>query len=188
MYRIPKHYGTLQGVASSDATRYNITGVFFDGERKCAVATNGHALAVKPLPDAQPHDEAAPIFPLGKIAELPTAKKSRFAADWTLNEKGINEADPGESVKFVDGTFPQWQDADMSIRNREPVATVGISADLLLRLAKAIEAPSHDSKFVVQLDIYESEEGKNGLIFSRPIRVSGGANGGYGLIMPARLK
>ena len=182
MYKIPNRFASLQGIASKDATRYNICGVYFDEKNKAAVATNGHALAVKPyLPEEDINSpDCNTTLPNGKIAVLPkTAKASMF-----INEKGINELNPKESVSFTEGQYPDWSEVikvridDETGEPKKPIIKIGLSADTLLMLAKAIDAPSYNSKQIVELEIFGEHDA---------IRVSGGRDGAWGVIMPARL-
>jgi len=113
---------------STEETRYYLNGIYFhtvtgdDGERLCAVATDGHRLAKteSPLPDGAkgmpgviiPRKTVAEVFKLlgDRSADVQiglSSAKIRFAFDG-----GEEEAAGPESVvltsKLIDGTFPDY--------------------------------------------------------------------------------
>lgn len=152
MKLIPKHIDTLTHAVSTDETRYNLTGVYFDKTHKRAVATNGHMMAIKPLAVASDDMDS---IPWGEVVKTPKKFEKGTKPFIHVNEAGINEQNPKDSVKFLGSSFPDYVQA---LPTKTPVMSVSFSADALLKLAKALEAGDCLSKQIVTLEIISDSE------------------------------
>ena len=157
----------LQAVASTDATRLNINGIYLNG--KVAVATDGHCLAI-----AKKNDEdtlPTGIYKVGK----PTKDVRYFGSDSfeTISEEKTTYGEHGTPITKNDSQFPDWQQV---MPTSEVVTKVSIDLKLLTKVYAAIGGLSDSKCQVITLHITE-----NAL---SPILVTSTTKDAIGVVMP----
>lgn len=183
MNTIPRDVIRLQGLASKDPGRYNITGVCLqDG---LAVATNGHALAVRHY-EANGYDKSIVKFSKSSIP----AKHEHVSFDDAGRGMGVDltadvvdrgatwtDAASGETVQ-ENVNFPNWAEVVPSNHH----FTLCLDVNLLVSLADAMGRDTKAKPFFLTLQGQVNERS----VVTTPVAVSAGGSGTCGIIMPAK--
>ena len=157
-------------IASKDETRPAICSVHIN--EKDVVAIDGYAMAIQSHGDDFFKGKSILIH-RDELAYLKiTQKGSYFRADWTNEGLTIN----GKLVEHKNGTFPAYK---RFIPSFEPTITIGLDAEILLSLAKALEHEKRNKKHVKHVKI---EIKDNSTAFKVTIN-----NGSVGVLMPVRV-
>jgi DNA polymerase III sliding clamp (beta) subunit (PCNA family) len=169
----------LKNCASKDETRYHLTGVSFNLKTRIGQATDGHLLAESnPLPEcdctAQVGDpESVIIAPeaLAALAKVKPGMHHMTTVTITRKETCVNQPGFSQCWQNIDGSFPNCAQV---YPKGEVVVTIGLDADLLVRVADAIKELK--GKGGVKISITDKNS---------PILVETAF--GRGLVMPMRL-
>lgn len=166
----------IEKVASSNATRLNMNYVQLaegiDG-KLALIATNGHALAICPVDDAE-NDDPGPITADAiKAARKVGTRKQPLI----IKTNGCYQFDNGLTMEKPDprdvGEFPNWKRV---IPGDVPERVIGINPSLLMDLAHAIDSPHG-----VILEL--GQDGMNAI----KVKPAENDNENVGVIMPMRV-
>lgn len=143
-------------LAADDTTsRYTLSAIKIDVERKRAMAANGCILAIVPcVVEDGDHSALISIDTVKKIRAMQKRAKS-VPVKVTTNGKVVATG-AGETAEYelVTGTFP-W--ADEVIPKYEGSATITLDVNLLMRLVKAMTPKGEE--LIVSLTIKDAQSG-----------------------------
>lgn len=175
-FTVPADLTKLQAVVSTDRSRYNLTGVYFDGKNGVAVATDGCCLALKPLPkDADPQlSDRVVEFDKLKTPAKHQLPRYKFAVVDDVTGQAADVFGNGTArLLFADTLFPEYR--QVVPKERKAELCVAINADLLAKLAGAISR-GRDKFLTLSFDTTDP---------TAPILVTGSS--GHGVLMPAKI-
>lgn len=162
----------IELAAGKDELRYTLKAVKFDVEGKRIMATQGHILAIVPCePSKDDHSALIPLDAVKNIRAMQKRAKS-VPVEVHTNSK-ITAQGPGEQAEFeaMNGQFPN---VDMVVpKDDAATLTIGINAELLYQLARAI-TPKGES-LIVKLQIKDAQSS---------VKVTSTLKGAVGVIMP----
>lgn len=165
----------IELAASQEESRYTLKAVKLDVAGKRIMATDGHILAIVPVEVSDGDHDG-----LISVDAMKAARKLQRAAKGVPIQANVNGkfsiSGAGQSAEFdLDtGTFPN---VDAIIPKFDGPPTITLDAELLLRLAKAIETKGYSPAYSVALWIKDANS---------PILVKGEQDGAIGVIMPCR--
>lgn len=170
--RLPK--ARIEEAASKEETRFTLRAVKVDVEKKRAMATDGHMLAIVPC-EVSDSDKSS-LLSTDSIKQIRAMEKRAKSTPVTLSlgEKvsAIGRGETGE-YDLVTGQFPN---VDAVIPKYDLPVTISFNAELLYRLAKAMTATGDN--LIVSLTVKDRESS---------ILVKAGANPeAIGVLMPTR--
>lgn len=182
------HNCKIELAVSNDITRSNIaSGAFLDTTCSRLIATDGHMLAVVPVSidanDEQGYITSDALKTARKVCKDATIRIDANGSQVILTQGIKGEYAPNSPIiaatlprpaghdKFplVDQIIPNYSDKP----DEPPHFRISLNANLLATLAKAIGS----EKGIVRLTFAKARD---------PIKVEGGADGAYGVLMPAR--
>lgn len=138
----------LQGLAAKPNERPQLSGVHFDPENRLAVATDGHALAVRRSSELAPHGRTV-NFSGVKITKTRDAYSFSPTSPTTAAEDGR----AGFAELLPEGLpFAQYTIVTGGFRNRTADIRVCVDAYLLDRLVKALTGNRRQGYAVLSID------------------------------------
>ena len=160
---------SLQHAASKDKCRPNLNGVYFDCNH--VVATDGHILAIK-IKDPELDTPGNCILKF----DSPKQKgfKNRPLEDYEPTSSGYVGIFGKQSVEVIDSEFPDYKVVFPEGISEETHQIVGINAELLMKLAMALDA---DKKILTHAIPKEDK---------KPILAMSGNETKLGAIMPCK--
>jgi len=164
----------LQVAASSDETRYNITGVYFDDNVN--VATDGHIMAVE---KKEKVDEPVPSKTILKFNKPKQLDKNRGSETFfRLETKYVSEQ--GSVAERTTGAFPDYSNVIPS-EFKTPVR-IAFNLALLTRLAAALE---HNNRSLVTLE-FDGSSPLGPILVDVSNQDGSGRPNKFGVLMPCR--
>lgn len=166
----------IELAASTEESRYTLRAVKFDVEGKRIMATDGHILAIVPCEPAEgDHSSLIPLDAMKAIRTMERASK-HVPVQVTTNGKITAKGGGGTSeFEAMEGQFPN---VDMVVpKDGAWTLTIGLDAELLYKLAKAI-TPKGEG-LIVKLQIKDGQSS---------VKVTTSKlEGAIGVIMPCRV-
>ena len=123
---------------STDQTRYDLTGVYIDAEKKQLVATDGHQLSIMPYNDMESVQiTGSATIPADFIKKAKRAAKKIVAKIKISKEKTTIDL-MGETMQCnnLEGTFPDYN--AIIPKSNSNNTTLHFNADLLTKINKAL--------------------------------------------------
>ena len=168
----------IELAASTEESRYTtpIKAVKLDVAGKRLMATDGRILAIVPAEvSEQDHDGLIPVDALKEARKMDKASKG--ITEIAVNGKfTVNAGNRHAEFKLETGNFPN---ADAVIPKFDGPPTITLDAELLLRLAKAIQTKGYSTNYAVALWVKDANSA---------ILVKGEQDGAIGVLMPCRGK
>jgi len=177
--RLPE--AKIELAASTEESRYTLKAVKLDVAGKRIMATDGHILAIVPCEVGDKDKDA--LLSLDSIKQIRAMQKRAKSVPVEVTTNGKATAvGAGETAEYelINGTFPNVDAVIPKGGKYEGPCTVSLNAELLLRLAKALQ-PEVDKRNppVVQLWIKDGNSGVLVKCDDNPEAI--------GVIMPYRL-
>lgn len=186
----------IHEAAAKDASRYAIADLLFERDDKGArlVATDGRMLAVVPVTDAE-GDQPGLVSKAAVVEATKGRTKAKPDADLRLPDDkrelvlmkhgGLTELPRTQN----DQVFPKYTEV---CKEPEDGLTVTFSAELLVRMVKAIGALGVEDLDGVTFKFHATTEGKGkerkvtGIDANMPVKVEpiAGSNESFGFLMP----
>lgn len=165
----------IENIVSKDSKRGPITRLYVhknSSGQEVAVATDGRRLAVVPILFEEGDSEGYLTADQLKMARKVTDKKQEEISLSANGEIKLSNGVTMPRVSLDAGPYPNYPQV---IPNQPATFTIGLNAHFLSELADAIGSPHGE----VTLQFIDD---------MTAIRVSGGIQGAFGVLMPCRIK
>lgn len=176
----------IEGVVQQDASRQSLAGVYVDQSGAWLVASDGKCLAAVPVDpeDVRGSGLEGKILP---VESLKAARRQTKQPEIHMAEGHCTSSGKLGTVAHppIDATFPDWHAIVAPITEEEADLVVALNADILLRLARALQGQNEAP--VVKLYLRKSKRGR---VVEKAIGVAvyhpeaAGGLEAYGVIMP----
>jgi DNA polymerase III sliding clamp (beta) subunit (PCNA family) len=191
-----KYSQALKGMwcgASKEESRYTLRAVYIDADKKAAVVTDGHLLAIMDVSDLLEDEEKSFLIPVDALRAADalfvkfkprTAKAKapdvfiRAAEDSVTVSVGGSRR--SQSFDKMHGQFPQWA-AVFPKETEKYTTSIFLSEELLLSLAKSLAGTEKRSSGIC-LSVCDD---KSVILVTRQSSMMGGRKS-CGLLMPMR--
>lgn len=165
---ITPHTQRLQSIASEDAGRYNICGVYYDA--KVAVATNGHALALRTKDADEPTNTQVQFDKAKRTGSQQLNILERIGDSTHYASRG------GVQAQVIDSEFPNYMTVVDEATRATNTHTITLNAKLLVQLVEALGAERKDYGVTLEVNL---DKPKAPIVVMRSQ-----SREGVGLIMP----
>lgn len=143
----------IELAACTEGSRYTLKVVKLDVANKRMLATDGHILAIVPVEVSETdHDGLLTVDSIKQARKL--HKSAKGISEMSVNGKFTVKA--GAQQAEFDLTTGQFPNADAVVPKVSGPPTVTINANLLLRLAKAIQEKNYAGDHIVSLWIKDA--------------------------------